>query len=238
MSTLSETLAICRCCDDPPLMGALVPWDVAVDPLRMRWGICTQEMCFPRHFPLVHALAGCGQALPIWRGGGVDQGLLYDLARQVAAGRWVHIFPEGRVVQGTSLALDPITTRSPQQLALKGRLKWGVGKIIAHSPEPPIVVPFYHKGMAGVMPQHNLLQQHDGAWEFNNKVLSPIPRTGAVIVVRFGQPIPVDDLVREYEDAHGPLFKVSSAPMTEAAAAHRMPARSKISKVFSRLKVL
>jgi len=103
---------------------------------------------------------------------------------------------------------------------------------------PPIVVPIYHKGMASVMPQHNLLQQHDGAWAFNKKVLSPIPRTGTVIIMRFVQPIPVDDLVRDYEDAHGPLFKVSSAPMTEAAAAHRMPARSKISKVFSRLKVL
>jgi hypothetical protein len=54
-------------CDDPPLMGGLVPWDVAVDPHRMRWGMCTQEQCFKRHWTLIHALAGCGQALPIWQ---------------------------------------------------------------------------------------------------------------------------------------------------------------------------
>lgn len=200
------------CCDDPPLMGGLVPWDVAVDPHRMRWGICTQEICFPRNFSAVHALAGCGQALPIRRGGGVDQALLYDVARQVAAGCWVHVFPEGRVVQGSSLGLDPLS-RSGEELAQKGRLKWGIGKLIAHSPVPPIIVPFHHKGMAGVMPQHNtFVQAPDGAWQYNNKVISPIPRTGAVAVVRFGDAISVDDLIKEYEDAHGPLYKVTSAP--------------------------
>ena len=159
------------CCDDPPLMAGLVPWDVAVDPLRMRWGICTQEMCFKRNWPWLHMLAGCGQALPICRGGGVDQSLLYDVARQVSAGSWLHIFPEGRVVQGSSLALDPLTTRSPEELAVKGRLKWGVGKLIAHSPVPPIIIPFYHKGMAGVMPQHNIFHHDkDGNWIYNNKV--------------------------------------------------------------------
>ena len=52
------------CCDDPPLMGGLVPWDVAIDPRRMRWGICAQEMCFPRGYSLLHTLAGCGQVRP------------------------------------------------------------------------------------------------------------------------------------------------------------------------------
>jgi monolysocardiolipin acyltransferase len=213
------------CCDDPPLMGGLVPWDVAVDPHRMRWGICTQEMCFsPRYFSVVHALAGCGQALPIRRGGGVDQPLLYDIARQIAAGCWVHVFPEGRVVQGSSLGLDPLTTRSSEDLAIKGRLKWGVGKLIAHSPVPPVILPFHHKGMAGVMPQRNVLVQGpDGDWLYDNKVISPLPRTGAVVVVRFGDAICVDDLVKEYEDLHGPLYKVGSAPgsAVEEAVPHR-----------------
>lgn len=190
-----------------------MPWDVAVDPQRMRWGICTQEMCFPRNFTVAHALAGCGQALPIRRGGGVDQALLYDVARQVAAGCWVHVFPEGRVVQGSSLGLDPLTTRSSEDLTDKGRLKWGIGKLIAHSPVPPIIIPFHHKGMAGVMPQHNVfVQGPHGDWQYNNKVISPIPSTGAVAVVRFGDAICVDDLVKEHEDVHGPLYKVASGP--------------------------
>jgi monolysocardiolipin acyltransferase len=204
------------CCDDPPLMGGLVPFDVAIDPLRMRWGICTQEICFPRGLPLIHSLAGCGQALPIARGGGLDQGLLYDVARQLAAGRWVHIFPEGRVVQGWSIGLDPLTTRSPAQLATIGRLKWGVGKLIAHSPVTPIVVPFYHKGMAAVMPQHNtLVQQSDGTWHYDNKIDSPIPKTGRAVEVRFGDAIRVDDLIQEYESKHGPLRKVSSRAVAD-----------------------
>lgn len=40
-----------------------------------------------------------GKVMPIQRGGGVDQKLLQDFARRVAAGDWAHVFPEGRVAQ-------------------------------------------------------------------------------------------------------------------------------------------
>ena len=70
----------------------------------------------------------------------MDQPLLHDVARQLGAGRWVHVFPEGRVVQGWSVGLDPLTARSPLQLGSQGRLKWGVGKLVAHAPVTPIIV--------------------------------------------------------------------------------------------------
>ena len=57
------------------------------------------------------------------------------------------------MVQGSTLGVDPATTRSSAELITKGRLKWGVGKLIAHSPVPPIVLAVHHKGMAGIMPQ-------------------------------------------------------------------------------------
>ena len=78
------------------------------------------------------SLQGAGQTLPIWRGGGIDQPLLLDMARQIAAGHWAHIFPEARVVQSGELGQDPITKRSPDDLRRLGVLKWGVGKLIAH----------------------------------------------------------------------------------------------------------
>lgn len=37
--------------------------------------------------------------MPIQRGGGIDQKQLQDFARRVAAGGWVHVFPEGKVSQ-------------------------------------------------------------------------------------------------------------------------------------------
>jgi hypothetical protein len=35
-----------------------------------------------------------------------------------------------------------------------GRLKWGVGKLIAHAPVTPVVIPLYHTGMQSVVPLH------------------------------------------------------------------------------------
>ena len=37
---------------------------------------------------------------------------------------------------------------------IEGKLKWGVGKLIAHCPTTPIVIPFYHFGTENTYPQH------------------------------------------------------------------------------------
>ena len=42
----------------------------------------------------MNAYIGLGKTLPIWRGGGIDQKLLLDYARLVAAGEWCHVYPE------------------------------------------------------------------------------------------------------------------------------------------------
>lgn len=39
------------------------------------------------------------KVLPIERGGGIDQKLLLDFSRRLAAGGWCHVFPEGKTVQ-------------------------------------------------------------------------------------------------------------------------------------------
>ncbi|CAN0421192.1 unnamed protein product, partial [Laminaria digitata] len=86
------------------------------------------------------------QVLPIERGAGVDQKLLLDFSRKMAAGGWCHIFPEGKTVQtGT------IGGRAPPTSSELGLLKWGVGKMIAHAPRTPRVVPFFHTGMQNLV---------------------------------------------------------------------------------------
>eukprot|EP00736_Rhodelphis_marinus_P013267 Rmarinus@m.16275 len=96
---------------------------------------------------------------------------LQKLARRLQAGRWVHIFPEGRCVQKGSL----------------GPLRWGVGRILAHTVIPPVVVPVYHTGMADVMPQDE-----------NDDLISWIPRCGKKIRIIVGDPIPVADLMERH----------------------------------------
>ncbi len=154
-------------------MGAIVPWDIVANPKKMRWGICTQDVCFKR--PFLHAIVSAGQAMPIHRGGGIDQPLLLDVARHVSAGHWVHVFPEGRVIQSGNLGVDPLTQRTEAELASMGRLKWGVGKLIAHSARTPIVIPMHHSGMPQIIVQHNVWRPdgHGGQY-FDNRCVRAV----------------------------------------------------------------
>jgi monolysocardiolipin acyltransferase len=54
---------------------------------------------------------------------------------RVNDGDWVHIFPEG--------------TRSPDDVLLP--MKPGVGRLIVDAKVPPLVIPFYHSGMEGIL---------------------------------------------------------------------------------------
>ena len=53
-------------------------------------------------------------AAALQRGGGADQPIMRTVAAEVARGRWVHIFPEGKVNYTGQL----------------GPLRWGVGKLV------------------------------------------------------------------------------------------------------------
>ena len=78
-----------------------------------------------------------------------------------------------------------------------GSLKWGVGKLVAHAPKRPIVVPFFHMGMESVMPQDPV----------SRRVLTTLPRPGHNVRVLFGEAITFDDLIEEHEARHGKLWK-------------------------------
>jgi monolysocardiolipin acyltransferase len=201
--------------DDPALLAAISPYDVLLQPSRMRWSIATQDLVFPKGKTWIQAFMGAGQTLPIWRGGGIDQPLLLDMARQLAAGNWAHIFPEARVVQSGDLGQDPITKRSEDELRRIGLLKWGVGKLIAHAPVEPIVVPFYHFGMVGVLPQHNKwVGDRSDINNYHNLVIDWLrPGKNQTVKVWFGERLYFDDLIAAHEAKHGPLHKVTAAPI-------------------------
>lgn len=68
-----------------------------------------------------------------------------------------------------------------------GRLKWGVGKLIARATQRPVVVPFYSAHMEKIMPQNE-----------RNQLISVVPKTGVDIRVVVGEPISFDDLFEKY----------------------------------------
>ncbi|KAF9547722.1 hypothetical protein EC957_007887 [Mortierella hygrophila] len=170
--------------DDPLLWGAL-PWKAYNTPTRtIRYALGAQELCYP-NAPVGHFFR-CGQIVPIIRGNGIYQPAIDKSINLLRTGRWVHIFPEGKINQTDQLI----------------RLKWGVGRIlmeyggptIAEGGKPinevemPIVVPIYHLGMEDIL---RLYPNND----------SPIfPKLGMPLTIVFGEPIEFGSLMQEYKE--------------------------------------
>lgn len=148
----------------------------------------------------MHMYTGLGKVLPIKRGAGINQKLLLDFARLVAAGEWCHVFPEGGIWQWDTLG----GRRNGHEKEL-GKLKWGIGKLIAHAPVTPEVVPFYFKGTETIYPQDE-----------NKVVKNKLPIPGHKVNIRFGAEIRFDDLLAEHEKIHGPLWKYKSSLKQES----------------------
>ncbi|KAG0049731.1 hypothetical protein BGZ83_005438 [Gryganskiella cystojenkinii] len=170
--------------DDPLLWGAL-PWKCYWTPTKtIRYALGAQELCYPNK--PVGAFFRYGQIVPIIRGNGIYQPAIDKSINLLRTGRWVHIFPEGKINQTDQLI----------------RLKWGVGRIlmeygglpIAQGGKPmdevemPIVIPIYHLGMEDIL---RLYPNND----------SPLfPKLGMPLTIVFGQPIEFGSLMQEYKE--------------------------------------
>ncbi|CAK0739091.1 hypothetical protein CVIRNUC_001135 [Coccomyxa viridis] len=159
--------------DDPVVMSNLMPWHFFASEshhMGNRWSLCAREICYKSK--LLGQFFLSGKTLPIERGQGLGQPAMQTAAQLLARGDWVHLFPEGRV-------------------SFSGRLqacRWGVGKLICdavtQSGRDPVIVPFYHSGMARIMPEHGR-----------------IPRVGQTVAVTVGEPIDVSDLTCQCHEA-------------------------------------
>lgn len=183
--------------DDIFLFSCLLPYRLNTQPRFLRWTVCSQEYCFnPKASEFLSSYIGAGKVLPIWRGGGVNQKLLLDVSRIVAAGEWFHVFPEGGIWQLGALGGRRSPEKSPDGTPL-GKLKWGVAKLIVHCPVKPIVIPFYLDGTETIIPQDPVTKV----------VGNPIPQPGHDVSVRFGKELTFDDLIDEHECKYGPVRK-------------------------------
>ena len=168
--------------DDPGLIGSLVPLKYAFRPEVARWNICSEEICFKKK--IYQSFFGSGKTLPIQRGGGITQYAFKRFADKLRPGNWVHIFPEGRIWQ-TADGFDGRIGGNHRYM------RWGVAKMICTAAVTPIVLPFYHAGMEEIIPQNE-----------KRKVISKIPQIGKKVSVTMGNPIYVEDLVKEYKKYH------------------------------------
>ena len=187
--------------DDPGLTSVLLDTFTNFNHSRMRWGICTEEVCF-KHEGLASYFS-LGKAVPVQRGGGLHQKGVAELQFALNRGEWLHIFPEGRTWQeGGSPLRDQegrwcsASGRCSEPYARVGPLKWGVGKFLANARVLPIVLPYYHMGMQPIVPQdrHNKVAHKDGALGLLNHVI----KTPADITVKFGEPVQYKDIIEDY----------------------------------------
>ena len=145
--------------------------------------------------------------MPIERGAGINQRMLHAFAARAIAGDWLHIFPEGTICQS-----GKITGRVDADGGLvMGRLKWGVGKLIAVAAAAaaargenagvagaaqegiaqPLVVPMYHCGMQQIIEQVNDTGRTKSWW----------PGTGKELLIKIGDPVDFSDILERHGQA-------------------------------------
>lgn len=81
------------------------------------------------------------KVLPVQRGAGMHQPGLAAAESRLAAGDWVHIFPEGTRTKDGKM----------------GPVRKGVGRLVAACGVAPVIVPFVHSGMEKVLPRGSML---------------------------------------------------------------------------------
>lgn len=129
--------------------------------------------------------------------------MLLNFSRRAAqGGQWLHLFPEGKIFQSGVLGAEYYNERPPSKVKDIGRLKWGVGKVVAHCPKKILVVPFHHLAMEGINPQ-----KEDG------ELRTHVPQGGNDVNLRVGKLVEFEDLIEEHEKKHGKLWKYNVEPV-------------------------
>ena len=94
--------------------------------------------------------------LPVERGAGLDQFGMQLAQSRLAAGEWVHLFPEGT------------RSRDGRMQPVRKGVGWLVASAAAAGSPPPLVLPFVHSGMEHILPKGAALPKLGELW-------SPLP---------------------------------------------------------------
>lgn len=154
--------------DDPLVTAALLPAGTLLRPAALRWTLCATDRCF-RHAAIAPFFRA-GKVLPVERGKGMNQPGMRAAAARLAAGDWVHVFPEGTRGGGDG---------GSRMLPARRGVGWlAATAAAAPAAPPPLILPWVHSGMGEVVPR--------GA---------AVPRVGQTVRILVGEPVEIGDLV-------------------------------------------
>ncbi|GAM29200.1 hypothetical protein SAMD00019534_123760, partial [Acytostelium subglobosum LB1] len=151
---------------DDPLMWGGLPTYISKDPRYMRWTLAASNVCFTNL--LYSYFFTLGKCINTFRGNGIYQDAVDFSIDRLSEGQWIHIFPESKVNQKEELLY----------------FKWGIGRLVAESKLPPIILPIYHRGFEKTMPLDHLA----------------IPRINKDVDIFVGEPFDCDDLHRQFQE--------------------------------------
>ncbi|EJT98252.1 acyltransferase-domain-containing protein [Dacryopinax primogenitus] len=125
---------------DDPLIWGVMPTYTYFDPNLSRWTLGASDIIFTN--PLFGVFFRTGQVFETFRGGGIYQTAVDDAIRTLDDGRWIHIYPEGKINQP---CYNPAGGLFP--------FKWGMGRMIMEAKSMPIIIPMWITGTDQVMPE-------------------------------------------------------------------------------------
>nr|VZI36098.1 unnamed protein product [Spirometra erinaceieuropaei] len=152
---------------------------------KIRWTLAAVDICFINF--LYSTFFASGKGVPVWRrtrdlrtgnilhtGLGVDQPSIDFSLDLLNSGRWLHMFPQGRVV-----------LPNEREQEAEFRLRWGIGRLIADSKVDPIILPIWHCNFDSLNPTTPPYFVH---------TLSRILGTPQCLTVTVGQPFQLNTL--------------------------------------------
>uniref|UniRef100_A0A7S3D506 Tafazzin family protein n=1 Tax=Palpitomonas bilix TaxID=652834 RepID=A0A7S3D506_9EUKA len=145
--------------DDPFTPSVFLPTPWLLDSDLVRWTLCATDRCFKNQ--AMSFFFKTVKVLPVQRGAGLDHHYMQTAVDMVSRGHWMHIFPEG--------------TRS--KTGELGKMKIGVGKLVAGAEVTPLVVPFVHQGMEKIMRRGTFLPSTGKKASDVGARLRPLPLT-------------------------------------------------------------
>ncbi|BGP36514.1 Lyso-phosphatidylcholine acyltransferase [Rhodotorula kratochvilovae] len=168
---------------DEPFMWGSLPLRTFLDPRRVRWTLGASDVMFngksDRWF------FEKGQVIETFRGKGIYQKAIDESAKKLDQGKWVHIFPEGRIKQ--------------EDLHNLRRFKWGISRMLMECERVPLIVPVWIKGFQEVMDEPRVWPNY-------------LPRRNKDVTILFGEPM--NPLVEPLLAAYKARFPVSWRPGT------------------------